>query len=375
MSVRKVAKVVNPDPPRPGSSVDIKKSIGANKQFNPFLVFDHFTIPKYGGFPAHPHRGQETVTLVLQKGVAHEDFTGSKGILYAGDMQFMTAGKGIVHAEMPIPSDDGSPCVGLQLWVDLPNHMKDITPRYRDLREWEIPEVVADDGKVSVRIISGRSHGTSNIKKLTVNPIHYYQYKVKAGGEFKQEMDYGFNYFMYVYKGNDLVVNGDAKVDQFKTAFFEEQGDYIVGKNTATVDTPDTEIEFVLIGGKKLNQKIVQYGPFVAKNKSGINDAMTDFELAMNGFEKRRNWNSLISYGVSKSMVNGQLNGSLEKRAEAKQAYLDAKDVRIDVIHLVILLMLNSFLLTLIRGKTGLANIFLVINNNNPRIVAFPVEN
>ena len=98
--------------------------------------------------------------------MAHEDFTGSKGILYAGDLQFMTAGKGVVHSEMPVANADGSPTVGLQLWVDLPNNMKGVKPRYRDLREWEIPEVVTDDGKVTIKVISGRSHGVESVKEL-----------------------------------------------------------------------------------------------------------------------------------------------------------------------------------------------------------------
>ena len=117
--------------------------------------------------------------------MAHEDFTGSKGILYAGDLQFMTAGKGVVHSEMPVANADGSPTVGLQLWVDLPNNMKGVKPRYRDLKNGN-PEVVTDDGKVTIKVISGRSHGVESVKELAYTPINYYYYKVKAGGEFKQ---------------------------------------------------------------------------------------------------------------------------------------------------------------------------------------------
>lgn len=326
MAIRKVSKVVTPDPPKPGSSVEIKKSIGVNRQFNPFLLFDHFTIQKNGGFPAHPHRGQETITLVLNGGVAHEDFTGSKGILYPGDLQFMTAGKGIVHAEMPIPNEDGTKTLGLQLWVDLPTHMKSAPPNYRDLREWEVPEIETDNGKVQVRVISGSSQGVLSLKKLAFTPVHYYHYTVRAGGKFEQELDPGFNYFIYVLRGDKLLINEESIVGQFKTAFFDEKGDQFSGRNAAVMDFPETEVEFVLIGGKRLKQKPYQYGPFVATNKQGISDALMDYELAMNGFEKRKSWNSLISYGVSKSMVDGALNGNLEKRAEAKKAYLESKN-------------------------------------------------
>ena len=325
MSVRSIAKVVTPNPPRPGSPVKIRNSIGSSNQFNPFLLFDHFTIPSTGGFPAHPHRGQETITLVLKGGVAHEDFTGSKGVLYPGDLQFMTAGKGVVHSEMPVPNEDGSPSVGLQLWVDLPNDMKDVKPRYRDLREWEIPQVVADDGKVTIKVISGKSHGVESQKELAYTPINYYHYKVKAGGKFKQELLPGFNYFLYVLNGKNLKLNGNTTVDKYQTAFFNETGDYITGENTATEETEANESEFVLIGGKILNQKPVQYGPFVASSKTGITKALLDYELARNGFEHRVKWNSLISRGVNKSMVTGPLNGCPKKRAADKKSYLDSK--------------------------------------------------
>ncbi|KAI5906319.1 Pirin, partial [Candida parapsilosis] len=102
------------------------------------------------------------------------------------------------HSEMPVPNADGSPTVGMQLWVDLPKNLKKVEPRYRDLREWEIPIAKADDGKVTVKVISGKSYGIESIKDLAYTPINYYYFKVRAGGEFKQELQKGFNYFLYV---------------------------------------------------------------------------------------------------------------------------------------------------------------------------------
>lgn len=131
----------------------------------------------------------------------------------------MTAGKGIVHAEMPIPNEDGTKTLGLQLWVDLPTHMKSAPPNYRDLREWEVPEVETDNGKVQVRVISGSSQGVLSLKKLAFTPVHYYHYTVRAGGKFEQELDPGFNYFIYVLRGDKLLINEESKVGQFKTAF------------------------------------------------------------------------------------------------------------------------------------------------------------
>ena len=130
MSARSIAKIVTARQQAEGVGARVRRSIGVinQKSFNPFLMFDHFSSSGTNGFPEHPHRGQETITLVLHGAMAHEDFTGSKGILYAGDLQFMTAGKGIVHSEMPVANEDGSPTVGLQLWVDLPDALKDTEP-------------------------------------------------------------------------------------------------------------------------------------------------------------------------------------------------------------------------------------------------------
>lgn len=328
MSIRTVAKIVTANEQAEGVGARVRRSIGimSQRNFDPFLMFDHFSSSGKNGFPEHPHRGQETITLVLNGAIAHEDFTGSKGILYAGDLQFMTAGKGVVHSEMPVPNPDGSPTVGLQLWVDLPNNMKGIKPRYRDLREWEIPEVVTDNGKVTIKVISGRSHGVESVKELAYTPVNYYYYKVKAGGKFKQELQTGFNYWLYVLKGKNLVLNGDTKVGQYQNAFFNEEGDYITGENGATKDSNETEVEFILVGGKKLNQEVVQYGPFVASSRENIQKAFQDYQYARNGFENIKTWRTLISGGVTKEMIEGPLNGNLEKRAAKKQAYLEKQE-------------------------------------------------
>ncbi|RCK60900.1 Pirin [Candida viswanathii] len=325
MSARSIAKIVTARQQAEGVGARVRRSIGIfnQREFNPFLMFDHFSSSGTNGFPEHPHRGQETITLVLHGAIAHEDFTGSKGILYAGDLQFMTAGKGIVHSEMPVPNADGSPTVGLQLWVDLPDALKDAEPRYRDLREWEIPEVVTDEGKVSIKVISGRSHGIESIKELAYTPINYYYYKVKAGGKFKQELQPGFNYFLYVLNGHDLKLNGDTSVDQYQNAFFGQKGDYITGENTATEDTKDSLVEFILVGGKQLDQQSVHYGPFVASSEQGIEEAIINYQYAQNGFENRKTWNTLISDGVTQDMIEGPLEGNLEKREATKKAYLE----------------------------------------------------
>ncbi|TQS32649.1 hypothetical protein Golomagni_07030, partial [Golovinomyces magnicellulatus] len=139
-----------------GQGARVRRSIGTPnlRNFSPFLMLDHFSIKPGAGFPDHPHRGQETITYLLQGAVDHEDFAGNKGTINSGDLQFMTAGKGIVHAEMPRQNADGSANVGLQLWVDLPENLKFCEPRYRDLRAAEIPKAEVDDGKAIIKVIS-----------------------------------------------------------------------------------------------------------------------------------------------------------------------------------------------------------------------------
>ncbi|KAI5960380.1 PRN1 [Candida pseudojiufengensis] len=328
MSTRSIAKIITARSQPEGAGATVRRSIGSMgmHRHDPFLMFDHMNSAGTSGFPQHPHRGQETITLVLRGAIAHEDFTGSKGILYAGDVQFMTAGKGMVHSEMPVLIGDKNSKDNvteiMQLWVDLPNSEKLKKPSYRDLKEWEIPEVKSDNGKVIVKILSGKSHGVESQKDLATTPINYYYYKVKAGGEFKQELQKGFNYFLYLLKGNTLVLNGDTQVKQYQNVFFEEDGEYITGKNTAKEDTPENELEFVLVGGKSFKQEIVQYGPFVASSKNGIQQAIMDYQYQQNGFEHLKGWKTLISDGVTQEMIDGPLDGNLEQRAKQKEAFL-----------------------------------------------------
>lgn len=304
-----------------GVGATVRRSIGNRKMrnFSPFLLFDHFSSNGEGGFPEHPHLGQETITLMTKGAFAHEDFTGSKGVLREGDLQFMTAGRGTVHSEMPVIHPDGSPNVGLQLWVDLPEKLKEVEPRYRDLKTWEIPTVEQQDGKLKVRVISGKSYGVELVKELAYTPVQYYQYLMKPGSHFTQEIPKDFNFFLYVMKGNNLVLQNTKKVSQFENVFFNPDGDTIVGEYP---ETEKEDLEFVLIGGQILHQEIVQHGPFVATSRERIQKAFMDYRMARNGFERLRTWNSLISSGVTDKMVDGELRGSLEAREKERQKFI-----------------------------------------------------
>lgn len=323
MSARTVQKVVHAMERPEGVGATVRRSIGVEgmRKFTPFLMFDHFAGGE-GGFPEHPHLGQETITYMIKGAMAHEDFTGSKGILYPGDLQFMTAGKGIVHSEMPVPLKNGETPYGMQLWVDLPKEMKEVDPRYRDLRAYEIPEVVEQDGKLRVKVISGNAYGTESLKELAYTPVHYYHYTLKPGALFEQQMPENFNTFLYVMSGSGLRLTDGNVLNEFDNAFFKVDGNTIKGANP--LDS-DNDIEFILVGGQILDQHTVHYGPFVANNNERISKAMQDYNYARAGFSPLKTWKSLISNGVTDDMVENQL-GSLSDREREKEAYLKEKE-------------------------------------------------
>lgn len=214
-----------------GAGARVRRSIGTAKlrNFSPFLMLDHFTISPGAGFPDHPHRGQETITYLLKGAVDHEDFTGNAGTIEAGDLQFMTAGRGIMHAEMPRQNKDGSANVGMQLWVDLPEKLKTCEPRYRDLRAKEIPTIHVDDGKVTIKIISGQSHGTDSVQELAYTPVWIFDMNLKPGGKVTQPLPTGWNAFAYTLDGSTTfgVGKDQTTVAQYHNVVFEQKGDSI----------------------------------------------------------------------------------------------------------------------------------------------------
>lgn len=282
-----------------GVGATVRRSIGTQKQrnFSPFLLLDHFTVAPPAGFPDHPHHGQETITYVTHGMVAHEDFTGAKGVLKPGDMQFMTAGKAAMHAEIPVMMEDGSPCVGLQLWVDLPEKLKDIEPRYRDLRKQDIPIAHPNDN-LWVKVISGESYGIESIKELAYTPVDYYIFNSdKKGTKFEQKFPSDYNVFLYVSQGA-ISIKGQ-KFPQYSTIFFNVDGNTIEG----TIDT-DEKTEFFLIGGQILDQPIIQHGPFVETNTDKLLEVFDNYQRGINGFERAIGWRSSIRNGIKEEDVD-----------------------------------------------------------------------
>ncbi|KID97117.1 Pirin, partial [Metarhizium majus ARSEF 297] len=278
-----------------GAGARVRRSIGTPqlRNFSPFLMLDHFSVSPGAGFPDHPHRGQETITYLLEGATDHEDFAGNKGTLYPGDLQFMTAGRGIVHAEMPRKTDDGKPNVGLQLWVDLPESLKACEPRYRDLRAAEIPTVDVDAGRATIKVISGQSHGIDSVKDLAYTPVWILDVVLRPGASVTQPLPKGWNAFSYVLEGSAWYGQGQdrTKIQQFHNVVFEQDGD-VVHVETDADATKDTRL--VIIAGTPLDQEVVQYGPFVLNSKEGVYQALYDYQTFSNGFERAKNWKSEI---------------------------------------------------------------------------------
>ncbi|XBW36022.1 hypothetical protein QEN19_001597 [Hanseniaspora menglaensis] len=284
-----------------GVGAQVRRSIGVNemRKFSPFVMLDHFNVKAPAGFEQHPHHGQETITLLLDNYIAHEDFTGSKGILRPGDLQFMTAGKGVVHSEIPVKmTNNDRPAQGMQLWVALPEKLINCEPRYRDLRSEEIPIVkpFGNDDLV-VKIISGESYGVKSVQDLAYTPVEYYQFNSqKSGTPFKQFVDKSMNTFIYVKEGSINIA--EKEYPKNSAIFFKTDGDLIQG----SINT-DEPTEFFIIAGQILDQDIVQYGPFIDTSEENIYSTFRNYQLAQNGFENIKTWKSVIDKGVDEELA------------------------------------------------------------------------
>ncbi|KAK2059776.1 hypothetical protein LY76DRAFT_511383 [Colletotrichum caudatum] len=277
-----------------GAGARVRRSIGSiyKRNFSPFLMLDHMNGAAGGGFPDHPHRGQETVTYLLSGSIEHEDFAGNKGVLRTGDLQFMTGGRGIVHSQQAVPAEDGTTGAGFQLWVDLPKHLKMCEPRYRDLRAKEIPQVQLDNGKVHVKVISGQCGGVDSVKDLAYTPVWLLDVEIKPGGKLTQPVPQGWNAFAYVFEGQAVFGSsskGQKTRNMFDAVLFEREGDVV------DVEVPETAhgtARLLLIAGQVLDQPIAQYGPFFMTSRAEIQQAVEDFHMHKNGFERAKGWRS-----------------------------------------------------------------------------------
>lgn len=241
------------------------------RRLDPFLMLDAFASDDpddyIGGFPDHPHRGFETVTYMLAGNMRHRDSAGHEGLLQNGGVQWMTAGRGIIHSEMPEQKD--GVMEGFQLWLNLPAQRKMTEPWYRDIASAEIPEYVTAGG-VSVRVIAGSSNGVTGVITREITEPLYLDIHLPAGATFSTAMPATHNAFVYVYRGT-VNIGGDS-VASSRMGILSN----VPEADGVTLHAQD-EARLILLAGKPLNEAIAQYGPFVMNTQEEINQALDDY--------------------------------------------------------------------------------------------------
>lgn len=269
---RSVATVIDPQPVIEGAGVRLRRSIGTATldYLDPFLLLDHFSSTEpadyEAGFPLHPHRGIETVTYVLTGEVDHRDTLGNSGSIGAGDVQWMTAGGGIMHEEMPQVRPEGID--GFQLWVNLPAKLKMTRPKYQGISSAEIPKVNVEGG-ATVRVITGTAAGTKGpVSGIAAAPT-YLDVSLPARSSFKQEIAEGHSAFAYVFEGRAAFDAGHRSISHTRLVVFSD-GDHV------EVGAGDSPVRFLLVSGKPLNEPIARYGPFVMNTREEIEQALKD---------------------------------------------------------------------------------------------------
>ncbi|HSC11303.1 MAG TPA: pirin family protein [Rhodanobacteraceae bacterium] len=273
-SLRPVTRIVRGRPTSDGAGVKLTRVIGqpALDMLDPFLMLDEFRSDQasdyIAGFPEHPHRGFETVTYMLAGRMRHGDNQGNSGLLTAGSVQWMTAGRGIVHSEMP-EQEDGL-MWGFQLWVNLPAKDKMTAPRYQDIAPERIPEVQLAAG-VSARVIAGQAGGVKGPVDAEATAAVYLDLRIEAGATVDVPLPEGHNAFVYVYAGQARI--GDGTTSEVL------RGDLgVLGSGDAVrIAAPQSDARLILVAGKPFNEPVAKYGPFVMNTQQQIVQAVEDF--------------------------------------------------------------------------------------------------
>jgi redox-sensitive bicupin YhaK (pirin superfamily) len=242
-----------------------------HRRLDPFLMLDAFGTDNpddyIGGFPDHPHRGFETVTYMIEGRMRHRDSAGNEGLLEGGGVQWMNAGSGVIHSELP--EQQAGRMEGFQLWLNLPARDKMSVPWYRDIQSADIPQFVTPQG-VAVRVIAGESHGVVGAVQREATAPLYLDLHLPAGASFAQALPPDFNAFVYVYRGE--VAIGDRQVPQQRMAVLWNEAD-----SDGVVVTATSEARVLLVAGRPLKEPIVQYGPFVMNTQEEVFQALSDF--------------------------------------------------------------------------------------------------
>lgn len=293
MSIRPVKKLIKAKPTIEGAGVHLRRAFGfgSTSDTDPFLLLDDFRNDNpdeyLAGFPWHPHRGIETITYVLAGTVQHGDSMGNSGEIAAGDVQWMTAGRGIIHQEMPKGDVQGR-MHGFQLWANLPSSLKMTAPHYQEVKSAQIPEVVEDDG-TRVRVVCGTFWGaTGPVDGIAAEPIYLDVY-VPPGVRRSLPMDTRRNAFAYVFEGAASFCNASepfavptegvgwldtsppSEADNRSLILFDA-GDEI------TLETRDEGVRFLLVSGKPLKEPVAWYGPIVMNTNEQLRQAFEELE-------------------------------------------------------------------------------------------------
>ena len=258
----------------------------AFSEFDPFLLLDEMGPMEVApgeakGAPDHPHRGFETVTYMLSGEMEHKDSRGHAGRLSAGDVQWMTAGAGVVHSEMPSQAfaRNGGRMHGFQLWVNLPQRDKMMKPRYQEIPASQIPKATSADGLVVVSVIAGEALGKKAVIE-TRTPIVYLHYRIQPGGALVQQVESAYNAFAYVVEGEGLFGAQSEFASDGQMVLFAQDGDEVRIENPIGAKTT---LEVLLIAGMPLNEPVARYGPFVMNTEDEIHQAFEDYRLGRMG--------------------------------------------------------------------------------------------
>jgi quercetin 2,3-dioxygenase len=281
-SSRRVAKIINSLSTIEGGGFPVRRPfpIAGFSHFDPFLLVDHLGPVEWKpqqalGAPDHPHRGFETVTYVLAGENEHRDSFGNADVLGPGDVQWMTAGAGVIHAEMPTPRFHAAGGVqeGFQIWVNLPAAEKMMQPRYQTLRKDQIPLATSADGKVQVRVIAGDSLGVSARIDTRV-PVQMLHFIIAPGGSLEQVVPADQNAMIYVFRGELSLGDEATRVSEGQAALLT------TGDAIQIAVRPDARegAQALLLSGRPLNEPVARYGPFVMNTREQIEQAFVDFQ-------------------------------------------------------------------------------------------------
>ncbi len=258
-----------------GAGVRLKRAFGyADPSLDPFLLLDDFHSDDpndyLAGFPWHPHRGIETITYMLHGKVEHGDSMGNSGIIGAGDVQWMTAGNGIIHQEMPKRNDNDPFLAGFQLWANLPASHKMMDPRYRDITKEQIPEVIVNDN-TRVKIICGEVNGVKGPVQDIVTDPEYLDVSIEPNSQFKRLIDNDHNVFAYVVEGEGIFDPTKDEIVGTEHLVIFKEGDEVL------IQTKDKSVRFLLISGKPIREPVAWRGPIVMNTEEELRIAFHEY--------------------------------------------------------------------------------------------------